>query len=64
MLSLLAASLISYSFIIVFLAIRLSPADFWVGMYSEKGVENMQHAFSAVFWTRDFGSLQVQLQLS
>ena len=49
LLSYMAAGLIAYGFIMVFGAIRLTPADWWVTDYSDQGVENMQHAFSAVF---------------
>lgn len=48
-LSFLAASLISYAFFMVFLAIGLTPADWWVGAYTEQGVPNMQAAFACVF---------------
>jgi hypothetical protein len=41
--------LISYAFIMVFVSIGLSPSDWWVGAYSQKGVPNMQDAFAAVF---------------
>jgi queuosine precursor transporter len=48
-LSYLAAILISYAFVMVFVSIGLSPADWWVGAYAEQGVPDMQAAFSAVF---------------
>lgn len=48
-LSYLAASLIAYAFVMVFASIGLSPADWWVGAYTEKGVPNMQAAFAGVF---------------
>lgn len=47
--SFLAASLIGYAFIMVFAAIGLAPAEWWVTGYSEKGVPDMQAAFSSVF---------------
>lgn len=48
-LSYLAASLIAYAFIMVFLSISLSPADWWVEGYTQKGIPNMQAAFAGVF---------------
>jgi uncharacterized integral membrane protein (TIGR00697 family) len=48
-LSYLAASLIAYAFIMVFASIGLSPADWWVEDYTEKGIPNMQAAFAGVF---------------
>lgn len=48
-LSFLAASLIAYAFIMVFAAIGLTPADWWVLAYSEKGIPDMQAAFAGVF---------------
>ncbi len=49
LLSYLAAALIAYAFIMVFFAIKLSPADFWVGVNAERGVPDMQVAFSNIF---------------
>ena len=49
LLSYMAAGLITYGFIMVFGAIRLSPAGFWVGDYTERGVDDMQLAFAAVY---------------
>ena len=48
-LSNLAVGLISYAFVMVYFAIKLAPADFWIGMYTEKGVTDMQQAYAAVF---------------
>lgn len=48
-LSYLAASLIAYAFIMVFASIGLSPADWWVEGYTQKGIPNMQAAFAGVF---------------
>lgn len=48
-LSYLTAFLISYAFLMVFLGIRLYPADFWISSNQEKGVPDMQAAFGAVF---------------
>lgn len=48
-LSYLTAALIAYAFVMVFMAIGLSPASWWVTGYTEKGVPDMQAAFSSVF---------------
>jgi len=48
-LSYLAVICILYAFGIVFIAIRLAPADFWSGSYTDKGVPDMQLAYSAIF---------------
>ncbi len=48
-LSFTAVGIIIYAFVIVFLAIRLQPAEFWVGQYVTQGVPNMQAAFGAIF---------------
>jgi len=48
-LSYLTASLIAYSFIMVFASIGLSPADWWVEGYTSEGIPNMQAAFAGVF---------------
>lgn len=48
-LSYLAAGLISYAFFMVFFAIKLVPADFWVGSNVENGVPNMQDAYANIF---------------
>lgn len=49
MLSFLAVGLITYAFIMIFGAIGLSPADWWVTQNTSKGVPDMQNAFSVVF---------------
>jgi queuosine precursor transporter len=48
-LSYLAAGLISYSFVMIYLAIGLHPADFWIGTQISKGIPNMDHAFQYIF---------------
>ncbi|HWK73795.1 MAG TPA: queuosine precursor transporter [Povalibacter sp.] len=45
----LTVMLILYGFITAYLAIQLVPADFWVGVNSERGVPDMQAAFSNIF---------------
>ena len=55
MVSWLAAGLIVYGFVFAFVAIRLAPASWWVGVAQEQGVPDYQAAFAAVFgqglWT-------------
>ncbi|HEY8539557.1 MAG TPA: queuosine precursor transporter [Steroidobacteraceae bacterium] len=51
----LTVVLIAYAFIAAYAAIELVPADFWVGVNSERGVPDMQAAFASIFgqgmWT-------------
>jgi uncharacterized integral membrane protein (TIGR00697 family) len=51
----LAVALILYGFAFAYLAMRLEPAGFWVGMGVSQGVPDMQAAFVATFgqglWT-------------
>ena len=49
LLSYITAGMIAYAFIMVFLAIRVTPAGWWTGSGGEKGVADMQAAYSAVF---------------
>lgn len=49
MLSFLAVGLIAYAFAMIYLAIWLSPAEWWVGIYAGQGVPDMQSAFRAIF---------------
>jgi len=49
LLSYLAVGLIVYAFFMVYLAIGLSPANWWVGVNVDKGVPDMQVAFANVF---------------
>lgn len=48
-LSFTAAGLISYAFLIVFLAINLTPADFWIERTTSEGIINMESAFQVIF---------------
>lgn len=48
LLSLLAVALIAYAFFMVFAAIQLVPADWWQTQNVNKGVPDMQAAFSVV----------------
>ena len=47
--SYMAVALISYAFVMFYGALRVPPADFWIGTKVDSGVPNMQHAFSAIF---------------
>jgi len=47
--SLTAVSLILYAFLIFYIAMRISPASFWVGSKVDNGVPSMQAAFEAIF---------------
>jgi len=49
LISWLAAGLIAYAFLIITLAIYLAPADFWPASSINKGVPDMQAAYSAIF---------------
>ena len=55
MISWLAAALIAYAFAFAYLSIHLVPAEFWIHVGANQGVENMQTAFAAMFgqglWT-------------
>lgn len=44
-----AASLISYAFLIIFFAVQLDPADFWVERETADGTLNMDLAFNTIF---------------
>lgn len=45
----LTVVLISYGFLAAYLAISLTPAEFWVAINEKSGVPNMQHAFASIF---------------
>ncbi len=49
MLSYLTVGLIVYAFLMVYAAISLAPADWWLGINAEKGVPDMQAAFASIF---------------
>ncbi len=49
MLSFLTAGLIIYAFIMIFAAISLAPADWWVEQSVQRGVPDSQAAFSVTF---------------
>lgn len=44
-----AVILISYAFIMFYSALKIPPADFWVGSKQADGVPNMQLAFGGIF---------------
>lgn len=51
----LTVGMIVYAFVAAYLAIALAPAEFWMTVNSERGVPDMQAAFSSIFgqgmWT-------------
>jgi len=49
MLSYMTALLIAFGFLVIFMSIHLSPADFWITDFKKSGVEDMQVAYSAVY---------------
>jgi queuosine precursor transporter len=44
-----AVGLISYAFLMYFLAIHVSPADFWIQSGLPNGISNMQDSFNSIF---------------
>jgi len=62
--SFIAVGLISYAFIMFYLAIHTTPPEWWVSSNVDKGIPNMQDAFSGIFgqgmWII-FGSLMAFL---
>jgi uncharacterized integral membrane protein (TIGR00697 family) len=49
LLSYMTAGLIIYGFVMVFTAIGLEPASWWLGNFQAQGVDDAQEAFSAIF---------------
>ncbi|AEV99340.1 hypothetical protein A4D02_34055 [Niastella koreensis] len=47
--SLIAVCLISYAFLMYYMAIGIPPADVWLGMGKKNGIDNMQVAFGGIF---------------
>jgi len=47
--SITAVILISYAFLMYFLAIGIPPSDVWIASSTKQGVPNIQDAFSAIF---------------
>src|SRR6478752_2429197 len=44
-----AVILITYAFIMFYGAMKIPPADFWIGSKQENGIPNMQDAFGGIF---------------
>ncbi len=44
-----AVALISYAFLMFYLAIHIPSADFWIGSKADSGIPNMQVAFNGIF---------------
>lgn len=47
--SYIAIALISYAFIMFYAAMKIPPADFWIGSKQDSGIPNMQSAFGGIF---------------
>jgi queuosine precursor transporter len=47
--SIIAVALISYAFVMYYMAIGIPPADFWIKSGVDNGIPDMQKAFSGVF---------------
>ena len=44
-----AVALISYAFIMFYIAIKIPPADFWIGSGTQNNIGNMNDAFTSIF---------------
>jgi uncharacterized integral membrane protein (TIGR00697 family) len=44
-----AVTLIAYAFLMFYTAMKVPPADFWIGSKTDSGIPNMQDAFSGIF---------------
>lgn len=49
LLSLLTVGLISYGFLMIYLGIIVPPADFWIGLKADEGIDDYDAAYGAVF---------------
>jgi hypothetical protein len=47
--SYIAVGLITYAFLMYYMAIHVPPPDFWVAGGKDDGIPNMQHAFAGIF---------------
>ncbi len=47
--SYIAIALISYAFLMFYVAMKIAPADFWIGSKQSSGIPNMQDAFEGIF---------------
>lgn len=45
----LAAGLIAYAFLFAYVAIAITPADWWIASYRGQGIEDAQAAFAGIF---------------
>src|SRR3954468_18316156 len=44
-----AIALITYAFVMFYVAIHIAPADFWIGTKKDSNIPNMQDAFNGIF---------------
>jgi len=44
-----AVALIGYAFLMFYIAMKVPPADFWIGSKKDSGIPDMQDAFSGIF---------------
>ena len=44
-----AVALIAYAFLMFYMAMKIPPADFWLGSKTESGIQDMQVAFTGIF---------------
>lgn len=44
-----AVALISYAFLMFYVAIKIPPADFWIGSGTQNNIGNMNDAFTSIF---------------
>lgn len=49
LLSFIAASMIAYAFLMVFMAINTTPADWWIKSGTDNNISNMQTAYQSIF---------------
>ena len=47
--SYIAVALITYAFLMFYIAIHIPPADFWISSNSNEGISNMQTSFNGIF---------------
>lgn len=47
--SYITVGLISYAFLMFYLAMRIPPADFWITSKQDSGISDMQNAFSGIY---------------
>ncbi|MDP2174529.1 MAG: queuosine precursor transporter [Bacteroidota bacterium] len=49
LLSYIAASMIAYAFLMVFMAINTTPAEWWINSGTDNNISNMQTAYQSIF---------------